>query len=206
MYDKEYQKLYRQKNKEKLREYQKKWSQKPEVKLKRKKYLKNPNTKIKIKNYRKNPEFIKKLKKYNQRPEIKKRRNELARKRYHTIEHKEKRKKYLQKPNIKFKIYIRESIRRRIKQYNINKKYKTEELIGCTFKELKQYLEKQFKEGMTWNNHGFYGWHIDHIKPCCSFNLINEEEQKKCFNYKNLQPLWAKDNLKKSGKVDTKCY
>ena len=63
---------------------------------------------------------------------------------------------------------------------------------------LQCYLEGKFTEGMTWENHG--KWHIDHIKPCCSFNLEDEEEQKKCFHYTNLQPLWATDNLVKSGK------
>jgi len=43
-------------------------------------------------------------------------------------------------------------------------------------------------------------WHIDHIRPCSSFNFINEEEQKACFHYSNLQPLWAEDNIKKSDK------
>lgn len=54
---------------------------------------------------------------------------------------------------------------------------------------------------MTWENYGFYGWHIDHIKPCDSFDLMNSKEQEKCFNYRNLQPLWAEENFKKSNKV-----
>ena len=44
-------------------------------------------------------------------------------------------------------------------------------------------------------------FHVDHIKPCSSFNLEDPEEQKKCFHYKNLQPLWAKDNLAKGASV-----
>ena len=51
---------------------------------------------------------------------------------------------------------------------------------------------------MTWKNYG--EWHIDHIKPCSKFNLTDEEEQKKCFNYKNLQPLWASENTSKGAK------
>ena len=72
----------------------------------------------------------------------------------------------------------------------------TKELIGCSIEELKKYLENQFVEGMTWENYG--EWHVDHIKPCASFNFSNEYEQKECFNYTNLQPLWAIDNLRKS--------
>lgn len=76
----------------------------------------------------------------------------------------------------------------------------TFKLLGCTIEEFKIHLENQFTEGMTWDNHGFYGWHIDHIRPCASFDLSNEEEQKICFHYTNLQPLWRKDNLIKSDK------
>ena len=55
---------------------------------------------------------------------------------------------------------------------------------------------------MSWDNHGFGDdkWHIDHIIPCSNFDLTKKEEQKKCFNYKNLQPLWQKDNLSKGNK------
>ena len=55
---------------------------------------------------------------------------------------------------------------------------------------------------MTWKNHGLKGWHIDHIIPCAAFDLTKEEEQKKCFHYSNLQPLWWIDNLKKSNKME----
>ena len=51
---------------------------------------------------------------------------------------------------------------------------------------------------MNWDNYG--QWHIDHIRPCASFNLLDPIEQKICFHYTNLQPLWAEDNLKKSNK------
>jgi len=74
-----------------------------------------------------------------------------------------------------------------LRRQNSNKNTKTIELLGCSVSFLKGYLEAKFKEGMTWENHG--EWHIDHIKPCASFNLLDEEEQKKCFHYTNLQPL-----------------
>jgi hypothetical protein len=72
-------------------------------------------------------------------------------------------------------------------------------LLGCSIDELKSYLEKQFVIGMNWDNYG--EWHIDHIKPCCSFDLTDLEQQRICFNYTNLQPLWAKDNIRKNGKI-----
>lgn len=76
------------------------------------------------------------------------------------------------------------------------------ELLGCTIEELRTHLEAQFQEGMTWDNYGRDGWHIDHIKPCSSFDLLKEAEQRECFHYTNLQPLWAKDNLSKGAKLN----
>jgi hypothetical protein len=58
-------------------------------------------------------------------------------------------------------------------------------------------LERLFKPGMSWDNHG--KWHIDHIKPCCSFDLTTEKSQKECFHFSNLQPIWAEDHYQKSG-------
>jgi hypothetical protein len=84
----------------------------------------------------------------------------------------------------------------------ISKSQSTLLLLGCSLEVLLGYLEKQFQPGMTWENYG--KWHVDHIKPCCKFDLNDPEEQKKCFHYTNLQPLWAKDNLNKSGRLDWK--
>ena len=74
----------------------------------------------------------------------------------------------------------------------------TLEYLGADVQTIKQHIENKFKENMFWDNYG--EWHIDHIKPCIQYDLSKEKEQKKCFNYKNLQPLWAKDNLKKGDK------
>ena len=71
----------------------------------------------------------------------------------------------------------------------------TLKLLGCSIEQLKKHLASQFRLGMSWSNYG--KWHVDHIKSCNSFDLSREEEQRKCFHYSNLQPLWAKDNLKK---------
>jgi hypothetical protein len=78
-----------------------------------------------------------------------------------------------------------------------NKSKSSMELLGCSAEELRIHLEKQFTKGMSWDNYGYYGWHIDHIKPCASFDLSDPKQQKKCFHYSNLQPLWAEDNYKK---------
>ena len=77
---------------------------------------------------------------------------------------------------------------------------RTPGLLGCTYENLKSYLENKFVTGMNWKNYGKFGWHIDHIKPCASFDLTKSAEQKQCFHYTNLQPLWATDNLKKGAK------
>lgn len=72
-----------------------------------------------------------------------------------------------------------------------------ESLVGCTFEFYKSYIEGLFKEGMTWDNHGEKGWHIDHIIPLAAFDLSKDEDIKRCFHYSNTQPLWCNENLKK---------
>ena len=101
-------------------------------------------------------------------------------------------------PEFKIMKTLRSRLGTALKTQNSNKYNNTIDLLGCSVSFLKDYLEAKFKDGMTWNNHG--EWHIDHIKPCASFNLLQEEEQKKCFHYTNLQPLWAAENLSKGCK------
>ena len=74
---------------------------------------------------------------------------------------------------------------------------KGEQLVGCTYEFYRSYIEGLFDEGMTWDNHGCNGWHIDHIIPLSTFDLSKEEEVKQCFHYSNTQPLWGNENLKK---------
>lgn len=102
-------------------------------------------------------------------------------------------------PLFKLKLTIRSRIRTFLNIKNIIKKNKTFDIVGCPPIFLKEHLEKQFTDGMSWENHGLYGWHIDHIIPLSSAKT--EEEIYKLCHYTNLQPLWAEDNLKKNGKI-----
>lgn len=75
--------------------------------------------------------------------------------------------------------------------------------LGCTIQELKFYLEGKFQAGMTWDNYGRDGWHIDHELPISFFDLRDREQYLKAFHYTNLQPLWATENRRKGKKVPT---
>jgi len=103
--------------------------------------------------------------------------------------------RYKSDPGYKAMLNIRSKINLAIK--NNFKVGSSVELLGCSVDELKAHLESQFLPGMSWDNHTVHGWHMDHILPCSSFDLSDEEQQRKCFHYSNLQPLWAIDNLKK---------
>lgn len=80
------------------------------------------------------------------------------------------------------------------------KSAKTLELLGCSVDHLRQYIESKFVNGMCWEKVMDGEIHIDHIRPCASFDLTDPAQQRVCFHYSNLQPLWAKDNFKKSKK------
>jgi len=85
------------------------------------------------------------------------------------------------------------------RNHGIRKSQKTLDLLGCSLVELRSHLEAKFQPGMSWDNYG--AWHVDHIRPCASFDLSDPAQQRVCFHYTNLQPLWASDNFHKSAKL-----
>ena len=78
-----------------------------------------------------------------------------------------------------------------------SKSARTLELLGCSPDEFRAHLEAQFTEGMSWDNYGKNGWHIDHIRPCATFDLSDPEQQKACFHFSNCQPMWESENVSK---------
>ena len=83
------------------------------------------------------------------------------------------------------------------------KKSRTSQLLGCEWAALKEHIENQFVDGMTWESRHL--WHIDHIIPMASAKTVEELEA--LCHYTNLQPLWAKDNMSKGAKLPLDiCY
>ena len=104
---------------------------------------------------------------------------------------------YLQDIEHKLIHQIRGRIRSALKERNSRKANKAIKLLGCDLQWLVAWLEVQFRSGMTWDNYGPI-WHVDHIRPCASFNLTDPDQQQLCFHWTNLQPLFAEENLRKS--------
>jgi hypothetical protein len=107
------------------------------------------------------------------------------------------RKRRAEDPKYRLGVRTRTAVWQLLKERGIKKTNKTFELLGYTIEELMNHLEKQFVNGMTWDNYG--EWHVDHIRPMSSFNFTSPEdpEFKECWRLKNLQPLWWPDNLSK---------
>ena len=193
-YIKKWKKEYYKENREKIAEKRKedRTNNREEISIKRKIYRKNNKERInaaKSKYHQENKERISlKRKYYRENNKIK-----LA----------ETKREYYEnnKNEIQFKLAnnLRGRFRAAIK--NNAKVTSIIELTGCTILELKKYIEYKFTKGMTWGNWSLSGWHLDHKIPCSSFDLTDSRQQKKCFHFANLQPLWAKDNLKKGNKI-----
>lgn len=82
----------------------------------------------------------------------------------------------------------------------IKKKKGTIKYLGCSIEQIIKWLEFNFDENMTWENRGSY-WHCDHTLPIKQFNMENEDEIMVCFNWKNIMPMYAPDNISKSAKI-----
>ena len=173
---KAYHKDYREVNKDKRKAYKKTWCE---------------SNKDKIKAYQKDNK--EKLKAYNKA--YQKANKEKLKLQKNSYENNKK------KTDIQFKLSC--NLRNRL-YHAINRNYKAGSAVkdlGCSIKELKQYLESKFSPGMTWDNWTTDGWHIDHIKPLASFDLTDRQQFLEACHYTNLQPLWATDNLSKSDKI-----
>ncbi len=127
------------------------------------------------------------------------------------IENPEKKRAYSKKAMTKYYSTTKGKLHRNMKgriSSTIKRGSKTyrhwECLIGYTVEQLKKHLEKQFLPGMTWKNYGRAGWHIDHIIPVSVFNFNTPEDIdfRRCWALKNLQPLWAFDNISKNNKLN----
>src|ERR1051326_9408232 len=131
-------------------------------------------------------------------PEIVQQAKERERAQTRTATREYMRKRRATEPEYKILCLRRARAKAALRVRNAKKADKTHALLGCTPKELRLHLEKQFQPGMTWANHGLYGWHMDHIRPCASFDLTDPEQQRQCFHYTNLQPMWAMENWRKN--------
>jgi len=101
---------------------------------------------------------------------------------------------------------LRSRVYQKLKEAKVEKSKTTLELLGCSMDEFKLHIEKQFQNGMSWENYG--EWEIDHIIPCSAFDLTIPENQQKCFHYTNCQPLLKIENRIKQGmnKIETRTY
>jgi hypothetical protein len=106
-------------------------------------------------------------------------------------------KRYKTDPLFRLACCVRHGVYKIAKAIKENKQKSSLIYLGCSLEEFRIHIENQWSEGMSWDNHSIYGWHIDHIIPLDHF-IKNEEDPWKANHYTNLQPLWAKDNLKKS--------
>jgi hypothetical protein len=184
-----YNKQYWKENKERETEKHKAWvaENKDYIKQKNKEYREKHGKEIDKKSYQKrknDPEYRVKFNEWRRNHE------------------KERR-----KTDVHFRIKSNCSCRIREYLQDTKQYYKTTHFLGCLIDELKAYLESQFDERMSWENYGLNGWHIDHIVPCASFDLSKQVDQKRCFNFRNLQhsfdsqPLWGSENIAKSDTI-----
>lgn len=107
------------------------------------------------------------------------------------------RKKRNQKLSVRLRIGLQSRIWYALK--GLAKSGRTKELLGCPIPWLEVHLESQFRDEMSWSNYGKV-WHVDHIRPCASFDLTRADHQHWCFHWTNLQPLLVKENLEKGAK------
>lgn len=198
---------------------QKKSGYRPDCKdcnSKRQKELFSPEKKLKAKEYQKNnPEKIKKWK-LNERIKNSERYRKVKREYYlnnkdilsakqkvnyqknKTKIHEQMKNKYHSDIQYKLKLNLRRRMNKMVRRNERNGSAVKD--LGCSLNSFKQYIESKFQIGMTWENYG--KWHLDHIYPLSKVDLTNREQFLKVAHFTNYQPLWAKDNISKSNKLE----
>ena len=101
-------------------------------------------------------------------------------------------------PNRRIASTLRKQLNRWVKRSSGRKS--TQELLGCSFSEFREWIQSQFKRGMRWDNYGQL-WHLDHIMPCCAFDLTRPDQVRICFHFTNLRPMSARANLRKNKRI-----
>lgn len=176
---------------------------------KKQKYLSNPEVKQYYLNYGKtwrdnNKEHIQNYQQAH-RNELKEYNKQYQKQRYETdLNYRNKRKEYNRNQyhsDLNYK--IRKILSGRIKNVlnGISKSNNTQQLLGCSLEFFKDFVEFSFYDNMCWDNYGSH-WHIDHVRPCASFDLSDPGQQRECFNWRNLSPLRADKNMSKKDKID----
>tara|TARA_R110000772_G_scaffold160436_1_gene271576 strand:- start:222 stop:758 length:537 start_codon:yes stop_codon:yes gene_type:complete len=172
---KAYDKAYREANKDKIKVYQKAWQE---------------ANKDKSKAYREANKDKKKA--YNKAYDEANKEKKNA---YMKVYHEAKRKT---DPIFKLKGNLRARTYLAFKSKGYKKESKTAKTLGASYKVVKKHLERQFTDGMNWENYG--EWHVDHIIPLASANT--KDELINLCHFRNLQPLWAADNLSKGCRIE----
>lgn len=195
---KEYQKTWRQLNKNKRNEYEKK----------RRKQSSESFKKIRKKSYEKNKDKNKEYGKiyYKEKNKGKKlsieRRNKI---------NKRTRERKITDSLFRLKHGISNRIRFGFKKGRYTKKSRTHQILGCSFVEFKSYIESLWKPWMNWNNYGSINkkpptdinqcWDFDHIIPLST--ALTEEDIIRLNHWTNFQPLcsYVNRNIKKNNVI-----
>jgi hypothetical protein len=189
---KEYNKKWRLANKERHNEWSSAWHEKN----------KERSNKANADWYKKNKESVyerrKEKRKNTPKEELNKKNKELYA-RYRDSNNRSnlawRKRKLKEDPLFAAKTKLRQSVNSSFRRIKQKKPTNTLVLLGCSWEKAKAHIESLFEEGMTWENHGTHGWHIDHIRPVADFK---QEELHLMNHISNLQPLWATDNRNKS--------
>ena len=111
-------------------------------------------------------------------------------------------KRYKNDPAYKLRYLYQSRLRNALKYQQQGKSYPSLEYLGCEVDDFAKFIEKQFDNGMNWENHKLDGWHLDHVRPCESFDFKDINQALLCFNWRNYQPLWWDKNIGKADNYD----